>query len=262
MHEVTPAQSTADFLGLSLKKNKLRISPIRIWRTRLAIEYILKKRVVSPAALEIVIGHVVWLMMARREVLCVLCYVYKHIRCLPRFTAIPISDAVASELRAIIGILPLCVADLSRVWHPTVHASDASPFGVGVCYLECNAEQVGEIGRQAEKLRYQLSCTGARSSALGSTAVKPQVRPSSVPSASVKQAGVVLHKATAISIAKQFVELPAGICMHAEWRVVIGRRHGHHEHITRTEGRTLMLAALHAARSANGLNKKHFVARR
>ena len=123
--------------------------------------------------------------------------------------------------------------------------------------MECNAEQVGEIGRQAEKLRYQLSCTGARSSALGSATVKPQVRPSFVSSASVKQAGLVLDEAAAASIAKQFVEVPADICMHAEWRVVIGRRHGHHEHITRTEGRALILAALHATRSANGLNQKH-----
>ena len=33
VHEVSPTQSTADVLGLALKKDKLRISPIRIWRT-------------------------------------------------------------------------------------------------------------------------------------------------------------------------------------------------------------------------------------
>ena len=133
--------------------------------TRLAIEYILKKRVVLLAALEVIIGHLVWLMMARREALCMLSYVYKHISRTPRFVAIPISDPVAWELRAIIGIILLCFANLSRKWHPTIHASDASPFGMGVRYLESDSERAGEMGRKAEKLRYKLSGAGARSSA-------------------------------------------------------------------------------------------------
>ena len=87
----------------------------------------------QPAALEVIIGHVDWLMMARREVFCVLSFVYTYIRSSTRFTAIPITDSVARELRAIIGIIPLSFADISRMWHPIIHALDASAFGVGFC---------------------------------------------------------------------------------------------------------------------------------
>ena len=168
-----------------------------------------------------------------------------------------LTESIARELRAIIGIRPLCFADLFRMWHPTINASDASPFNVGVCYLETDTERVGELGSQAEKLRYKLSCTGARTSALGAAASKSQVRPSSLASVSISRAGAVLDEEAAVSIAKQFIEVPADICMHAEWRVVLGRRHGHHEHITRTEGRALILAVLHATRSTSGLFKRH-----
>ena len=51
--------------------------------------------------------------------------------------------------------------------------------------------------------------------------------------------------------------MPADICIHADGRVVLGRRHGHLEHITRTEGRALILTALHATRSTPGLFKRH-----
>ena len=165
VHEVNMASSQMFLLGLELSHNKLRVSPARAWRVRLALEFAMNKRFISPAGLEIIVGHIVWQFMCRRELLSILSAVYTHIHTEPRTTALPMSDLLCTELRHVIGLLPLCFTNLSAPWSDVVHASDASPFGIGVCYKVLDIAEVSRIGREAERLRYKLAHGRARASA-------------------------------------------------------------------------------------------------
>ena len=250
VHEVNMASDRASFLGLELAGNRLRVSAERAWRVRLALEFALKKRFISPAAMEVIVGHVVWLFMCRREMLSVLCHVYRHIKQEPRATALPMTDALAAELRDIVGLLPLCYTTLDADWSDTLHASDASPYGIGVCYSHVEPGVAGDIGRQAEKLRYAVgSSTRARASALGVDPKAPAHR-------SLEFASDDARTELESSLSK-FSEVAAGICIHNHWRVVTGFRHSHSEHITQTEGRALLIAAQHSVRSASKYGCKH-----
>ncbi len=76
VHEVQSAATVQDIVDLFLKGNRLSIIRSRIWRIRLSLQYILHRDCASGAALEVVVGHITWIHMVRRQglsglVLCV-----------------------------------------------------------------------------------------------------------------------------------------------------------------------------------------------
>ena len=142
------ASSQMSFLGLELSHNKLRVSPARAWRVRLALEFAMNKRFISPAGLEIIVGHIVWQFMCRRELLSILSAVYTHIHTEPRTTALPMSDLLCTELRHVIGLLPLCFTNLSAPWSDVVHATYIRGCVIYISAFKkasracCNTEQI------------------------------------------------------------------------------------------------------------------------
>ena len=71
-------------------------------------------------------------MMIRRETLALLnhCYRFVHDH---RDAAAPLPYGVLRELADIKALLPMFRANTACVWHSSVHASDASSVGLGVC---------------------------------------------------------------------------------------------------------------------------------
>eukprot|EP00973_Karenia_brevis_P088163 12225316-Karenia_brevis.AAC.1 len=64
-------------------------------------------------------------------------------------------SSVRKELQMFSALLPLLFADTHRCWSQDVHASDASPYGLGVCHAQWSCSQVSQVGRQAENWRFR-----------------------------------------------------------------------------------------------------------
>ena len=106
-------------------------------------------------------------MMLKREALCILDQVYVFCRD-SRHTYCKIPTKVIKELVQVRSILPLLRCSVYTEWYPIVHASDASPFGIGICSSEFGAHTAGNIGRVSERWRFKLdNHISARRLALG-----------------------------------------------------------------------------------------------
>ena len=80
------------------------------------------------------------------------------------------SKATRRELWQVRSLLPLLSSDLRRSWSSTLYASDASPFGIGVCQRPLDVIEVCQVGAVAEKWRYAIAgAVAATQHALGVT---------------------------------------------------------------------------------------------
>lgn len=59
------------------------------------------------------------------------------------------------EIHIFIGLVPLLVGDLRRDWSSTIHCTDASPYGYGLCERELNHASVKSIARWQERWRFK-----------------------------------------------------------------------------------------------------------
>ena len=83
--------------------------------------------------------------------------------------AVVLSADARRELRQARALLPLLQCSTAAPWSSTVMASDASPYGLGVCQRDLNVETVRSIGAASEKWRYRAgAAVSARKHALGS----------------------------------------------------------------------------------------------
>ncbi|CAK0888496.1 unnamed protein product, partial [Prorocentrum cordatum] len=144
-------------LGFTLdaKAARWRPAPKKFWRVHGCISHLLEPgRRITGRQLERLVGHVVALLLLRREALSLLSAVYVFIR----FTydrAQPLWPSCRRELRWVLALLPTVFADMKRPWHAEVGASDASPWGAGVCTAHWPLSAVQAAGRQPEKLRFR-----------------------------------------------------------------------------------------------------------
>ena len=175
VHEEEDASTSGEFVGLELRNNRISIKVKRIWRIRLALQQILARGFISGAGLEIIIGHITWILMVRREALSILNECYTFIRH-HRSSIISLPPGVRRELWQISSLLPLFHSDLGAGWSGDIIASDASPAGLGVTYSSIPPETVGAIGRVRERWRYRVEkFVCARRSALSQQANSPNI---------------------------------------------------------------------------------------
>ena len=150
VHEQVSATNDGEFIGLRLHRNHLSVKPSRIWKVRFALMKLVNFRRVSGKVLEIIVGHITWIMLIRRESLSLLQDTYKFIhQHKDSFGDMP--PTVRKELMNVSAILPLLRVCLTSQWDPRVHASDASSSGLGVCSRLIDPAQAGNIGRISEK---------------------------------------------------------------------------------------------------------------
>ena len=151
VHEVTAASTDTTFAGVQFGDGgrRLAVKPERVWRLRAAIDEVLRRGRLSPRGLEVLLGHITWAMLLRREALALLGSVYAFAR---QVSALPLRlwASVRKELRWVASLLPLFATDTSIGWCQKITASDASLFGAGVCSARFPAHSVSSMGRTAE----------------------------------------------------------------------------------------------------------------
>ena len=115
-HDEEPAARDATFVGLELKRGRhLSIKARSIWRLRFALDALLRKGFCSGDALRVIIGHLTWAGLIRREVLSLLNASYQFAeRIGSRQTRL--WRSVRRELWQARCILPLLSVDVSAGW--------------------------------------------------------------------------------------------------------------------------------------------------
>ena len=259
VHEQTSASASASFVGLELSHNRLRVKVARLWKLRRALEHVLHVGYISGSVLEVLIGHVTWSMLVRREALAFLHHSYRFIHS-HYHSRIRIPSCLALELRTIVAILPLLFSQLDNQWSTLVHASDASESGLGVCTRRIPAAEVGAIGRCHEKWRFKTEdAIQARAHAL---LTPPGL--STPPIATVSSFDVAAQLNcldpdsfdAVVDSVRRFDEVPNSWLDPKTWSVVHSSQTTRTEHITRSEGRALVWSACHALRSLENHNKR------
>eukprot|EP00974_Lingulodinium_polyedra_P107877 10442513-Lingulodinium_polyedra.AAC.1 len=102
------------------------------------------------------LGHLVPFLLLRREMLALLCSLYRFVRqCY--LTRHRLWASAAREARWISRLLPLAAADLRMEWSPVVTMSDASLSGIAVARSEWEPRVVAQIGEVSEKARFKVA---------------------------------------------------------------------------------------------------------
>jgi len=94
------------------------------------------------------VGSWTWAALARRPALSLFSAVYRFIESAAS-AQFHIWNSVKTELRAIVSIAPLLVADLRADWFPRVVATDASEFGLGVVSTPSSCDELTALLTQA-----------------------------------------------------------------------------------------------------------------
>ena len=133
-HEFSDGTGVSNFVGLEFSKGRLfKVKQKRMLRLRRAIQCVLSRTHASGELIRILIGHITWICLLRRESLSFLHASYafsqKNLH-----TTSKIWTSVRRELSCIASILPLLAVDITSPWSCTVNASDASLFGLGGCH--------------------------------------------------------------------------------------------------------------------------------
>ena len=109
VHELQEGSGDCDFLGMSMRSgSSLCIKRRNLWRLRLGIEEVLTRNRCSGKALQVLVGHITWACLLRREALVVLDSVYAFIAAHLDETAV-LWGSVARELWHIRCLLPLFI---------------------------------------------------------------------------------------------------------------------------------------------------------
>ncbi|CAK0880230.1 unnamed protein product [Prorocentrum cordatum] len=237
--ELDPAPAErGELLGceLDLQTGCWRALGRRLWRVYGALEYVLTGRAkVSGQELERLIGHLVSILMLRREGLAMLHSSYEFVQA-SYSKKQPLWKSVVREMGWVKALLPCLRADTRRPWSEVVTCFDASPWGYGIVETEWDLKDVQRVGRVSERARFRgvLAAEGA-----------PRERTLEQEIARAPEPALLLAGRSA-----GFPEVDYGK-MHARpWRVVGCGRWKRKEAIHGLEGAALTWAVRRAARVA------------
>ncbi|CAK0878435.1 unnamed protein product, partial [Prorocentrum cordatum] len=141
-------------LGWSITAaGRLSASASGLWRARLAVRGLLRRGRASGRDLERVLGHIIFVALARREGLSIFEASFRFVqKCCHQ--QVPLWSQVRQELMAWDGVAPLLWRDLRAQWSRSVGCVDASPWGLGACEADWDVGAVREVGRHSERWRY------------------------------------------------------------------------------------------------------------
>ena len=191
VHETAVCNAGGEALGVQLNGHEgcARPTPSRFWRVRGAVQGLLRRRAVNGLELEIVVGHLTFLGLVRRESLscfhCVNRFVQRHY-----FERAALWPIVVEELLAFMGLMSFLHSDWDARWLRGVYRSDASLDGFGLAYSLWDPEDVGRAGRVAERSRHRLGAETARRRAVEAAGLqlladgavgRPEERASDIP---------------------------------------------------------------------------------
>ncbi|CAK0906122.1 unnamed protein product [Prorocentrum cordatum] len=225
-------------LGFTLdsKAARWRPAPKKFWRVHGCISHLLEPgRRITGRQLERLVGHVVALLLLRREALSLLSAVYVFIRS-TYDRAQPLWPSCRRELRWVLALLPTVFADMERPWHAEVGAFDASPWGAGVCTARWPLSAVQAAGRQPERLRFRgplASLVAPRDAALAADSIELS-----------DPAALLLGRAAG------FAEVSAELLREATWITAVACRWRRQSTIHRLESSAGLLWLRRASRNS------------
>ena len=189
VHELSRASTTNEFIGLQFGPvgvgSRVSIKSSRLWRLRGALSTVLRRGSISGKAMQILVGHITWAMLVRRESLSILSATYAYASQMGSVNGV-LWPSVRRELGWVSALLPMMFTDLSRVWSPKVAFSDACPFGIGVVAGKVDGAVVKSVGEVSERWRFSVeAAVAARRHALSvaglASADDPKADSKSVP---------------------------------------------------------------------------------
>ena len=157
VHEEEVNDEGAEILGWELSRTgQFRPTRKRAWKVRLALRGLLAIGRSSSKQLEKVMGHCSFLCLGRREAFSIFGQVYSFIKQYKHCSdEKPLWRSVRRELRIFDGIIPLIQRDLCLPWCTTVHATDASEWGLGVTCANMPYDMVNQLGVCNERWRFK-----------------------------------------------------------------------------------------------------------
>ena len=159
-------------LGVELDGLSLccRVSSERLWTLRRALDEVLWRRKTTGRALEIVIGHITFVLLGARPALCTLHTCYRFMRA-HYHVATRLWEETRAELAAVRVLLIFSQSEWTRTWNTRVYSTDSSLSGWGMTHADWPKDVVGRTGRTSERRRFISGGPGARESALAPSRV-------------------------------------------------------------------------------------------
>jgi len=242
VHEEVPASLRCDFVGLSFngEQGLISIKPSRIHKLSRAIHELLLRNFCTGKLLQLILGHVTWALMCRREALSAINAGYAFVN-MHYNTPTRLWPKLRQELFWIADILPLCRVRVNVGWSSDVCASDSSPFGYGICQRHINPDIARAVGRQSERWRFRFEdAVDARKHAADSVGITSlDEKPQNVSDFKLDE---VINE---LNSGNNFHEVPHSILKKDDWTVVWSHPWNHEGNILETEALSLVWAIEH-----------------
>ena len=236
IHEDEEANTFFQTLGGQLDGDKGRVSMTsrRAWDLIYAFRFV-ADNVVSPSVMQKLLGHAMFFSTINRAGMSVFRRLYDFVERAdgPRL----LSKSEREECLIFSGLIPLLFADLRKQWSETVHCTDASPDGYGVCTRSLEAKHVESMGRWNERWRFRRlepDEWGPRRRALGLDPFSD--------GDTVLGTGALFDEIDEMGTNENFPEIPFEVTHPSHWKTVLMGKWRQDGAITAKEGRALALA--------------------
>lgn len=259
VHEEEPASLHATFVGLDFNGSSgvVSLKPQRILNLQKAIRELLLRNFASGDLLQLILGHITWALMCRREGLSILksCYAFVHQN---QSKACRLWPSVRFELDLIASLLPLFRTKLNVGWSDDICASDSSPFGYGICHRKGEREVIQAVGSQSERWRFRFEdAVDARRHAAKTGGFKElsksQCNGGYAEVCKDEHVNHIFDEGFNNSI---FDEVPHALLNPNDWSVVWSHPWKHQDNILHTEALALVWSIEHALRANRNFGKR------
>jgi hypothetical protein len=155
-HDVQTAQNSTEMLGLKFDgvRHELRPTADRLQRAHDCISAILRRQRVRGDHLEVLIGHLTFIGLVRRDVLSIFHATYSFIHA-AYSSSRPLWPSVRIELLCFQALLPLLHTSWNRRVANLVAASDASEDGGGITMTNLSDSAVHDLTTFCERERFK-----------------------------------------------------------------------------------------------------------
>ena len=164
-HERELQSSEATALGCLLDGRRAitRMTPERYWRVRKGLEFAFKCRRLPGSVWQVILGHLTFVALLRRDTLSIFSSVYAFIE-KNLHSAEPLWPTARKELETFRGMMMMMSSAWTGGWSPLVLSTDASEFAYGVAGSFWPEPLVAQVGRVLERRCFRrMVSTQARS---------------------------------------------------------------------------------------------------
>jgi len=244
-HEREDSGGTIVTLGVVIdcEAHRTVSSPKRWWRVRTMVDAVVGRRRASGRVLEVLLGHMTFVALLRRQLLGIFFTIYRFIDAHYDRPA-PIWQSVLDELIAFSGAMVFLESSWDLPWCDFVVASDASEAGWGLSSARWPIDQVEAVGRVKERDRFRIrgGC-GARASAFAAAGVEPSAE---------GEAGWVPVAGGPWERDTLFPEVPATLLGSDLWTAIASGPWTFTEDISRLESRALLFGLERSVLNTHG----------